>query len=247
MGVVRVGVYVDGFNLYYGARRLCGRGTAGWRWLDLRALAAGLLTGPGAHWSGATVSRVVYCSARISGADNASGQRDQDTYLRALQGHGAVDVLAMGSYVTRVATAPLATADKRGRPILTTANWPLMVRDTNGSDIPQATFMASIARREEKGSDVNVASHLLIDVLDGSVDAAIVISNDSDLAFPIAEARKRVPVGLVNPTVSYRAGALAGTPQDGVGGHWWHQITTAELTGAQLPVQVGKLQRPAGW
>ncbi|HEY7200404.1 MAG TPA: NYN domain-containing protein, partial [Candidatus Dormibacteraeota bacterium] len=31
---MRVGVYVDGFNLYYGARGLCGRGTAGWRWLD---------------------------------------------------------------------------------------------------------------------------------------------------------------------------------------------------------------------
>jgi hypothetical protein len=39
---MRVGMYVDGFNLYYGARGLCGRGTAGWRWLDLRALAADL-------------------------------------------------------------------------------------------------------------------------------------------------------------------------------------------------------------
>lgn len=37
---MRVGVYIDGFNLYYGGRGLCGRGTAGWRWLDLRALAA---------------------------------------------------------------------------------------------------------------------------------------------------------------------------------------------------------------
>ena len=37
---MRVGVYVDGFNVYYGGRGLCGRGTAGWRWLDLRALAS---------------------------------------------------------------------------------------------------------------------------------------------------------------------------------------------------------------
>jgi hypothetical protein len=36
---VRVGIYVDAFNLYYGARNLCGRGTPGWRWLDIRALA----------------------------------------------------------------------------------------------------------------------------------------------------------------------------------------------------------------
>jgi hypothetical protein len=39
---VRIGVYVDGFNLYYGGRGLCGRGTPGWRWLDLRALATSL-------------------------------------------------------------------------------------------------------------------------------------------------------------------------------------------------------------
>lgn len=28
-----------GFNLYYGARGLCGQGKAGWRWIDLRGLA----------------------------------------------------------------------------------------------------------------------------------------------------------------------------------------------------------------
>lgn len=54
-------------------------------------------------------------------------------------------------------------------------------------------FMASFAYREEKGSDVNVASHLLLDVLTGAADAAIVISNDSDLRFPIQEARQRLP------------------------------------------------------
>lgn len=33
----RVGVYVDAFNVYYGARAHCDRGTSGWRWLDLAA------------------------------------------------------------------------------------------------------------------------------------------------------------------------------------------------------------------
>lgn len=36
---MKVGVYVDGYNLYYGGRGICGRGTAGWRWLDVRTLA----------------------------------------------------------------------------------------------------------------------------------------------------------------------------------------------------------------
>jgi hypothetical protein len=40
---MRVGVYVDGFNLHYGARGLCGRSTPGWRWLDLRALSTDLI------------------------------------------------------------------------------------------------------------------------------------------------------------------------------------------------------------
>ncbi|CAN3132229.1 hypothetical protein ACNUDN_06058 [Mycobacterium sp. smrl_JER01] len=29
-------MYIDGVNLYYGGRGLCGKGTAGWRWLDVR-------------------------------------------------------------------------------------------------------------------------------------------------------------------------------------------------------------------
>ena len=78
--MTRVGVYIDGFNLYYGARGLCGKGTPGWRWLDLRALSQGFLH---AHsgWSPPFDLRVVYCSARVSGRDNPSGQRDQDVYF----------------------------------------------------------------------------------------------------------------------------------------------------------------------
>lgn len=35
---MQVGVYIDGYNLYYGARAICGRSTPGWRWLDLRSM-----------------------------------------------------------------------------------------------------------------------------------------------------------------------------------------------------------------
>jgi len=244
---MRIGVYIDGFNLYYGARGICGRSTPGWRWLDLRALATALLGGPGGAWQGAEITRVVYCTARVSGADNPAGQRDQDTYLRALRRHGAVDEIALGNYVARVATAPLATPDRRGRPRLTTASWPLQVRDDTGSDVPGATFMASVARREEKGSDVNVASHLLIDVLTGEVDGAIIVSNDSDLEFPVRHVRTIVPVGLVNPTPGYPAGKLNGDGSDGVGSHWWYRLTDADIRGAQLPEQIEHIRRPPHW
>ncbi|UAJ81770.1 NYN domain-containing protein (plasmid) [Leifsonia sp. ZF2019] len=243
---MRVGVYVDGFNLYYGARGLCGKSTAGWRWLHLRDLVTSVI-GSQSGWLGVASTRVVYCTARISGASNPSGQRDQDVYLRALTAAGAVDELSMGNYVSRTSTAPLATAGPNGKPVLTVPHWPVMIQDSTGVAQPDAVFMASVARREEKGSDVNVASHLLLDVLGDRVDAAVVVSNDSDLAFPVAEARKRVPVGLINPTKSYRAGKLGGTPADGVGGHWWYQLTPLDLKSAQLPDAVGRTVRPQGW
>lgn len=240
---MRVGVYIDGFNLYYGGR---GRGAPGWRWLDLRALATALVADR-SGWPPATSLRVVYCSARISGADNPDGQRDQDVYLRALRAHGSVDVLEMGQYVSRVATAPLAAADRKGRPVLTTAGWPVMVQDKAGTAMPDARFMVSVARREEKGSDVNVATHLLLDVLNRAVDAAVVVSNDSDLRLPVVEARQRVKVGLVNPTKGYPAGALNAASTVGVGGHWWHQLAKADFAAAQLPDVVGRLTKPTGW
>ncbi|MDM7892854.1 NYN domain-containing protein [Curtobacterium caseinilyticum] len=243
---MRVGVYVDGFNLYHGTRVLCGRSVPGWRWLDPRALAQVLLDRPGAGWHG-TIERIVYCTARVNGADNVDGQRDQDTYLRALRDHASIDVLALGQYVTRVATAPLAVAGRRGRPRLVTADWPLQVRNGDGADVPSATFMASVARREEKGSDVNVAAHLLIDVLTGAVDAVIVISNDSDLAFPVAYARTLVPVGTVNPTPGPTAGKLRSDGAPGVGGQWWYRLTAADVSAAQLPARIGRLHRPVGW
>jgi hypothetical protein len=56
---VRVGVYVDGYNLYYGGRGICGRGTSGWRWLDLRAMAASVVAA-NSGWSGPFAVKVVF-------------------------------------------------------------------------------------------------------------------------------------------------------------------------------------------
>jgi hypothetical protein len=78
-------------------------------------------------------------------------------------------------------------------------------------------FMVSYANREEKGSDVNVAAHLLLDVLGGAVDGALVISNDSDLRLPVQQARLHVPIGVINPSRNYLAGDLRGTATSGAG------------------------------
>lgn len=245
-------MYVDGYNLYYGARRLCGQGTPGWRWLDIRALAGRLLAGV-PSWTGATVHRIVYCTAVIDAASNPSGFVDQDIYLKALVASSSVDLIEYGSYVSRVKYAPLAVKapSRSAGPQLVTSQWPIMVQDAQGNQVPNATFMVSYAHREEKGSDVNVASHLLVDVLTSQVDAALVISNDSDLKFPVSYARSKVPVGTVNPSPNYLAGALKGQRGDGVGSHWWKQLTAADFQACQLSDPVaspaGTYARPSGW
>jgi hypothetical protein len=181
---MRVGVYVDGFNLYYGARGICGRGSRGWRWLDIRALVADLVAGR-TDWPGAMLERIIYCTATIDRNSNPSGHADQQTYLKALRASDSVDQIAYGRYVARVKTAPLATTSPGGKPVLAHPQWPVMIQDAAGAGVPGAVFMVSYAHREEKGSDVNVASHLLIDVFTGRIDAALVVSNDSDLSYPL--------------------------------------------------------------
>lgn len=243
MSVVRVGVYIDGFNLYYGGRSMFGRGTQGWKWLDLRAL-SGRLSGGRRDWAGATIERVVYCAARVDGLSNPSNPLDQDVYLRALTASGSADVVEFGYYVTRVKRGALARSrggnieyvDQLGAP-LTAGARPIVV---------------GVAQREEKGSDVNVAAHLLLDCFTGVVDAAIVISNDSDLAFAVQAARSKVPVGVVNPSPNYLAGALRGNATDGVGRHWWYRLTPADFHSSQLPDPIADgprapLTKPLSW
>ncbi len=242
---MRVGVYVDGFNLYFGGRSICGRSVSGWRWLDLCSLAESLI-GRRTDWQDASVNRIAYCTALIDGAENRSGRLDQDAYLKALEQEERVRV-ELGYYSTNVKVAPLATSGPKGRPMLTTAAWPVMVKDLNDHDVSDARFMVSYARREEKGSDVNVATHLLVDALQGDIDAAVVVSNDSDLALPVKIVRTKVPVGLVNPSSHQLAGALRGESGAGVGRHWWYRLTDADFRDNQLPNPCGTIPRPAGW
>lgn len=245
---MRVGVYIDGFNLYYGARKSCGRGTTGWRWLDIRSLIESVLP---QNWlnQSASLDRIVYCTARVSGARNPTSAADQNVYIRALRAHGSVDVIEFGTFVSRAKFAPLVRpVPTTYRPTLVRPDWPLMLKDANtDQDLPDLTFMVSYLHNEEKGSDVNLGTHLLLDVLQQSVDAAIVVSNDSDLKLPVREARQRVPVGVINPSPSQVAGDLKGKPTDGVGGHWWGRLVETQYRNHQLPDPVNGITKPNEW
>jgi hypothetical protein len=149
--------------------------------------------------------------------------------------------------VARVRTAPLAVKGPQGRPELVVPRWPVMVQDGHGGSVDEAVFMVSYANREEKGTDVNLAAHLLPEVLGGAVDGALVISNDSGLRFPVEQARLQVPVGMINPLHNYLAGDLRGQASAGAGRHWWARLVAADLTSHQLPDPVGPYRRPVGW
>ena len=99
---------------------------------------------------------------------------------------------------------------------------------------------------EEKGSDVNLASHLLIDGFDGDYDVAIVVSNDSDLLEPIRLVRSRLgrTVGLLNP---YKKTAvdLRGEAD------FYRDVRESALRSCQFPTTLidanGTIVKPAEW
>lgn len=243
---MRVGVYVDGFNLYYGAKHRCGADSSGWRWLDIRSLVRRKL--PSAWLNGgAEIDRVVYCTAKSIGDGDPDLPYRQDTYLRALIASGCVDHIEYGTFVSSVRSSPLAIRGANRKPNVVESHWPVMVQNANREDVSNARFMVSHLFVEEKGSDVNVATHLLLDVMNGEVDAVVVISNDSDLMLPIAAVRDRVPVGLLNPGTRQLAGRLRDRADRGAGRHWWAPIEESDYRENQLPDSVGSISKPSAW
>jgi len=246
---LRIGVYVDGFNLFYGGREFHGADTT-WMWLDIRALINSVVS-LRHDWAGSEIVRVVYCTAEVTGSPDSLARQQQ--YHLALRHSGSVDYIAYGEFQTSAKESPVAlrtNAKKRQRSspeVLTFDEDPLPGAPWTRLAKPTGHLLVSHQKQEEKGTDVNVASHLLIDVLEGAVNAAVVVTNDSDLEFAIMHARTKVPVGVINPRGNHTAGKLRGEPNEGVGRHWWHRITADELLAHPLPDSVGKYRRPADW
>ena len=73
---MRIGVYIDGFNLYFGLKAEHGRK---YLWLDLQTLVEGLLL------PNQILSEVQYFTAHVRG--DPDGERRQGAYLDALASH----------------------------------------------------------------------------------------------------------------------------------------------------------------
>lgn len=180
---LRTAVYVDGFNLYHSALEA----RPELRWLDLVSLSQRALDP--VH----EVVAVRYFTARVKGNENAGAPQRQDTYTRALACHCPCLSIFWGHFVQR---------DK----------WKRLAQPLGHAFFPPPE-RALIIHREEKGSDVNLAVHLLNDAWRDLYDCAVLISDDSDLAEALALVQgmgKRVVI-LTPISLQGRAGRTPNT------------------------------------
>ena len=116
---------------------------------------------------GDEIQRIRYFTALLDGAANSTVRQQQATYIRALRTIPSLTV-HLGLFV----------AHKRAMP------------RANGSGTVE------VLRTDEKGSDVNLASHLLLDAGAGDFEKALVVSNDNDFAFPVRAVRDRLGITI---------------------------------------------------
>lgn len=163
--LVKTTVYVDAFNLYYGAVK----GTP-YRWLNVAEMCRLLLP---RH----RIDRIKYFTAHVKGWPHDPDQPlRQRIYLRALKTIPNLSII-YGHFLSHEVPMPLAV--HRGKK-------PKLVK---------------VVKTEEKGSDVNLATHLLHDGYRDEYEAAVIVSNDSDLLEPIRIVMVEFGriVGVLNP------------------------------------------------
>jgi uncharacterized LabA/DUF88 family protein len=187
------------------------------KWLNIHALCTALLPRN-------QIDLVRYFTAQVSARPHDPSQpQRQQTYFRAL---GTVPEISIhfGHFLTHEVSMPEAAAWHAGR-----------YRGVR------------VIKTEEKGSDVNLATHLLLDAFDDAFDVATIISNDSDLKEPIAHVRQRFgkKIGLLVPRTTHVSRALQPLAD------FIKRFGPAALQSAQFPAamtdSVGAFHKPKGW
>ncbi|HUM63235.1 MAG TPA: NYN domain-containing protein [Anaerolineaceae bacterium] len=204
-------VYVDGFNLYYGAVK----GTA-YKWLDIQKMVQLILPKN-------QILKIKYFTALVNARPQDPDQPiRQQMYLRALKTIPNLEIV-LGHFLTHPVRLPL-------------------VNPTAGQN-----SYAEVIKTEEKGSDVNIATHLLHDGYQGAYSVAIVISNDSDLVEAIKIVRNELNKGVIvlNPRPNSPSQELKRTAT------FVKDIRQGVLAASQFPNTMqdknGTFTKPASW
>jgi len=187
-----------------------------YRWLNLESLARRLLA------ANNEIRRIKYFTARVGARPNDPDQPTrQQLYLRALHTLPLVEI-HYGHYLSHEVMMPLA------------------------NPTPGSPRYARVIKTEEKGSDVNLATHLIADAYEDAFQVAAIITNDSDLLEPVRLVRTRLKktVGILNPQ-RHPAFVLAESAS------FFKQIRPAALKTSQFPDElqdaVGLFRKPAAW
>ncbi len=166
-----------------------------------------------------TIHRIRYFTAIVKPRPNDPSQGSrQATYLRALETIPNLTI-HLGHFLSHVVAMPSATKPSK---------------------------MVKVIKTEEKGSDVNLASHLLRDGFTDDFDVAVVVSNDSDLLEPIRIVQSELgkPVGILNPQ-KHPSIVLKKEAR------FFKGIRKSSLAKCQFPRVLkderGEFQKPAGW
>lgn len=170
------------------------------------------------------IDMVRYFTARVSARphDPTQPQR-QETYFRALLTVPTIEI-HFGHFLTHEVTMPAAAGWNAGR------YQPVRVIKT-----------------EEKGSDVNLASHLLMDAFDDLFDVAVIVSNDSDLAEPIRLVKQRF--GKTIGLLSHRSTRISGKLRPLA--NFVRSFHSGALAASQFPRSLtdsnGNFSKPSSW
>jgi hypothetical protein len=185
-------------------------------WLNLDALAE-------LYLPQYDIQRIKYFTADVQPSPWDPDQAlRQQTYLRALGTLPKVEIIK-GSFLTKPKKAPCATSWEKG-----------------------IYLPLNIIKTEEKGSDVNLATHLLCDGFRNHYDIAAVISNDTDLEEPLRVVKEELAKGvaLLHPS-KYPSGKLASYATT------VRKLRVGALRAAQFPDEltdaVGTFRKPASW
>ena len=132
----------------------------------------------------------------------------------------------------------------------------LRTREVMAANVNPPPPFVRVFKTEEKGSDVNLAAHLLLDAFRNKYECAIVVSGDSDLVTPIRMVRDDLknPVGVLNP--QRLSGPNCRPPRKNAGlqhaaKFYQNGVTWKQLEDAQFPDKltdaVGEFHKPATW
>lgn len=170
---MRTCVYIDGFNLYYGSLK-----KTSYKWLDLKKLSQALLAEKN------DIIKIKLFTAHVKPTVNdKTAHLRQQAYLQALK-HSIPELeIISGHFLQHAVSLPLS--DGNGDPILKDGKLQFV----------------TVCKREEKGSDVNLAVHFINDACADKYDCGVIVSNDSDLAeaMRLVKAETKKVIGIISP------------------------------------------------